>query len=159
LREVLPSDTLPLVPSLRPKMQHLPPAWVRPDAVYFVTLCTRQRGNHLLIDEQLPAALLEAAAAYHGRRWWCHLWLIMPDHLHGLLGVASPEKLAETVGAWKRYTARRHGVSWQGNFFDHRLRSRAEVEAKAAYIRANPVRAGLIGESERWPWLWMPPRD
>lgn len=146
------------MPSLRPKLQHQPPAWVRADAIYFITICTAQRGNHLLIEDKLPKALLTAAAAYHDRRWWCHLWLIMPDHIHGLIGVASPEHLAPTISDWKRYIARQHEVQWQENFFDHRLRNRAELETKAAYIRANPVRAGLMPEGGHWPWAWEPTR-
>ncbi len=37
-------------------------------------------------------------------------------------------------------------------FFRHRVRHDESLDEKAAYIRANPVRAGLIAEGEEWPY-------
>ena len=45
---------------------------------------------------------------------------------------------------------------WQKNFFDHRLRSEEEWEEKTHYIRQNPVRAGLVGSAEEWPYVFTP---
>jgi hypothetical protein len=50
------------------------------------------------------------------------------------------------IERWKRYTATRAGIRWQRDFFDHRLRADESFEAKSAYIRQNPVRAGLSAE-------------
>jgi hypothetical protein len=43
-------------------------------------------------------------------------------------------------------------IAWQRNFFDHRLRHDESLDEKVAYIRENPVRAGLIAEGEEWPY-------
>lgn len=80
----------------------------------------------------------------------------MPDHVHGLVSLPSIESLANVVGDWKRFTARCAGTEWQENFFDHRLRSGEALDEKAAYIRANPVRAGLVKSDAEWPWIWVP---
>jgi REP element-mobilizing transposase RayT len=125
-------------------------------AVFFVTICAERRGNLLLRAPKIPAALLSAAQHYHGKRWWCRLWLVMPDHVHGLISPAPDDTLSAAVGDWKRFTSTSCGVCWQENFFDHRLRSHEQIDLKAAYIRANPRRAGLIGETEVWPWQWEP---
>ncbi len=70
-----------------------------------------------------------------------------------LIGIAGDTELSKLIRDFKRITARMAKVKWQRNFFDHRLRhDESEVE-KAAYIRANPIRAGLIGEEEKWPYV------
>jgi putative transposase len=80
----------------------------------------------------------------------------MPDHVHGLISLPADEQLARVVGDWKRFTTRKTGVVWQGNFFDHRLRNHESVDLKASYIRQNPIRAGLIPPDAIWPWQWEP---
>jgi hypothetical protein len=45
-------------------------------------------------------------------------------------------------------------VSWQRDFFEHRLRSHQHVDAKRAYLRQNPVRAGLVAHPDDWPYFW-----
>jgi hypothetical protein len=65
--------------------------------------------------------------------------------------------MSDTIGDWKRYHARRNGILWQENFFDHRLRNHlAELDAKYTYIRDNPVVLGLCDRTEDWPWQWSP---
>lgn len=77
----------------------------------------------------------------------------MPDHLHAISAIPYGGKLAETIRNWKRLTARNHGILWQRNFFDHRLRPAENLELKARYIRDNPVRAGLADRAEDWPYF------
>jgi hypothetical protein len=60
------------------------------------------------------------------------------------------------VSDWKRFTARSAKVDWPENFFDHRLRGSDPLDEKAAYIRENPTRAGLVQKAEDWPWIWVP---
>jgi REP-associated tyrosine transposase len=47
------------------------------------------------------------------------------------------------------------GPVWQGESFDHVLRSQKSLEAKREYIRNNPVRAGLVKKPEDYKWLWL----
>ena len=76
----------------------------------------------------------------------------MPDHLHMLIGVPGNAQLSKLVRDFKRITTRTAQVNWQRNFFDHRLRHDESLDEKVAYIRNNPVRAGLTTESEEWPY-------
>ena len=49
----------------------------------------------------------------------------------------------------------RGGISapvWQKQFFDHLLRSRESYAEKWAYVRENPVRAGLVTAAAQWPF-------
>jgi REP element-mobilizing transposase RayT len=60
------------------------------------------------------------------------------------------------VERWKRYAARKAQVTWQRDFFDHRLRHDESFIEKASYIRLNPVRAGLTVRTEDWPYVLEP---
>jgi REP element-mobilizing transposase RayT len=98
--------------------------------------------------------LLKSARLYHERdRWNCRLFLLMPDHLHALLTFPYDKDMGAVIAAWKGYQAKRLGIRWQGNYFDHRIRHRDELEEKAAYIRLNPVRKNLCQRDEEWPWM------
>jgi REP element-mobilizing transposase RayT len=86
-----------------------------------------------------------------------HYALLMPDHLHALASFPTDDTMAKVVTAWKKYTARTHRISWQRGFFDHRLRRDESLRDKEEYIRQNPMRAGLVGQDESWPYVWTPP--
>src|SRR5207237_4895007 len=85
--------------------------------------------------------LFETARRYHVSQRCLKLLLLMPDHLHMLIGVPGDAQLSNLIRNFKRITTRIANISWQRNFFDHRLRHDESLDEKAAYIRANPVRA------------------
>ena len=144
--------------SSKPLPRHLPhgrPAWVRGDAIYFITLCTEPRGTNALCTPSVADGLWSSIVHYAELgKWWPALMLLMPDHLHALMSFAEGQDCAKLVGAWKRYTARAYGVIWQGDFFEHRLRHDESWREKSTYIERNPVRAGLVGTPEKWPYVW-----
>jgi putative transposase len=80
----------------------------------------------------------------------------MPDHVHFLLSFRNEETYQKIIGDWKRSVARRHGIKWQDNFFEHRLRGEKSLDQKARYLESNPVRAGLVLEVKDWPYFWQP---
>ncbi len=125
--------------------------------VYFLTVCAENRDSSPL----LPAAdgILAAARDFHGRgNWFLRLLLVMPDHVHLLASFPRTAVMSATVGNWKRYLARHDGIRWQRNFFDHRIRSAAELSEKWEYIRMNPVRKGLVESPDDWPhWTAFDP--
>jgi REP element-mobilizing transposase RayT len=82
----------------------------------------------------------------------------MPDHLHGLISFPSDKEMARVIAQWKEFTAKRLGLHWQRDFFDHRLRNEERLREKADYILNNPVRRGLVTRAEEWPYVWMPKR-
>jgi hypothetical protein len=61
--------------------------------------------------------------------------------------------MATSIGRWKAWQLRTLGVTWQDNFFDHRIRTQHEHELKAGYIRHNPVVKGLCADPADWPWV------
>ncbi len=78
----------------------------------------------------------------------------MPDHVHGLIAFPLDERMKGVVAKWKEYVAKKIGISWQRDFFDHRIRDVNSLEEKEAYILNNPVRKGLVENSEEWPYVW-----
>ncbi len=86
----------------------------------------------------------------------CHpaLFVVMHDHVHGLFFFPPAETMQNVVSAWKRLTARRYGIRWQRDFFDHRIRNEAEYTEKSSCIRMNPVRKGFAGTPGAWPYAW-----
>jgi len=86
-------------------------------------------------------------------RW--HLWLmvLMPDHIHFIATFDLQKGIRQTITAWKGYQTRFLGVSWQADFFEHRLRSTAAFDEKAHYVRMNPVRKGLVSHPNQWPFV------
>jgi len=99
--------------------------------------------------------LLRTARYYHEiGRWWCDLFLVMPDHLHALLAFPREPGMSTTILNWKRYATRFLGASWQENYFDHRMRTEKEASEKWWYIRNNPVAKELCENINDWPWWW-----
>jgi putative transposase len=132
---------------------HIPPAFVGLEEYFFISLCCQQRGFDRLCLRFVSTTLLEDAIHCHcNGRWFLHLLLLMPDHLHLIAAFPNPkDKMSEVIRSWKRLTARQANIDWQKNYFDHRLRSVAELQLKTDYIRQNPVRANLAGHVEEWP--------
>jgi len=87
-------------------------------------------------------------------------YVIMPDHVHFFCtSTRDDTSLSTFVGKWKewtsKYVVRRHKFVpplWQGEFFDHVLRSSESYEEKWHYLWQNPVRAGLVNKAEDWPY-------
>jgi REP element-mobilizing transposase RayT len=138
---------------VRRRLPHEVPSWVPDGEVYFLTICARERGGRVLIER--AGKIIESAVCYHRiRRWHLHLIVVMPDHLHLLASFPPAPGLGATVGAWKSFTAKNGGFSWQTDFFEHRLRAGESFEEKAHYVRMNPVRAGLCADWTAWPHRW-----
>ena len=100
---------------------------------------------------------MNTARIYQERaRWNLNLLLLMPDHLHALVGIDGQTSLAQLIRDYKRIDSKIAGVRWQRNFFDHRLRHDESLAEKFAYICQNPVRGGLILSENDWPYTFIP---
>lgn len=82
------------------------------------------------------------------------LAVLMPDHLHALVSFPESAELKKVVSNWKENLAKRAGITWQRDFFDHRLRGSESLDEKAHYIRMNPVRKGLCASPGQWLYVW-----
>jgi hypothetical protein len=108
-----------------------------------------------LTTPSIATALLASVSFYHDtQRWHCPLFLLMPDHWHGLISFPPEKQMAAVIADWKRYHTRHLGITWQTNFFDHRLRNEREVFEKYIYILNNPVAKKLCATPADWPWSY-----
>ena len=125
-------------------------------ATYFITICCKSRHANRLCHNSVADIIFETARRYHdSARWYVKLLLLMPDHLHMLIGFPGDAKLSGIVRDVKRITSRMAKIKWQRGFFDHRLRHDESETEKFQYIRQNPVRAGLIGTEDEWPFVFV----
>ena len=141
----------------REKLPHAVPQWVSDRDFFFITLCCRVRGTNQLCTAERGTRILSTVEFYHQNgKWHCRLFLLMPDHAHGVIAFPREPGLQSVVKAWKAYATRSNGVEWQEGFFDYRLRSDAEANEKVSYVLNNPVRAGLCKLPEEWPFVYRP---
>ena len=138
------------------RLQRLDRIWVR-HPIYFITAVTAER-RPLLAQTAVHATIEQFALGGPARGAWLGGYVLMPDHLHAF--VALDDRLL-TLSSWMKSlkntvskTLRAAGIAaphWQKGFFDHLLRSTESYAEKWAYVRENPVRAGLVACAEDWP--------
>jgi putative transposase len=115
------------------------------------------RGFNRLCRPATANILFESVSFRQNRGdWYVHLLLLMPDHLHGLIYFPANRGMKSVISNWKEILAKKSGVSWQRDFFDHRVRADESFAEKTDYIRMNPVRKKLVAEAALWPFVWQP---
>jgi REP element-mobilizing transposase RayT len=104
--------------ALRTRLDHTTHFTGRFGAVYFITICCDRRGTNQLCDGKAARVLSDTARIYHERgRWNPTLLLLMPYHLHALIGIDGRDSLSHLIRDYNRITARLACVEWQRNFF------------------------------------------
>jgi REP element-mobilizing transposase RayT len=144
------------------RLHHQVPGWVESGAIFHIRIAIdREKQSPLLTIPELAGSIMDSVQIYEEQfRWYIRIFVLMPDHLHALVSFESDERMSTVIGDWKRFHARTNRVTWQEGFFDHRLRNdeRGEqLNAKADYVRRNPVAAGLCTNPEDWPWIYPAP--
>jgi len=91
-------------------------------------------------------------------RWFVGRYVIMPDHVHLFCApaVSVPESLHRRMGFWKAgdapVAASRRTADLAAPFLGYAVTPRRNYSAKWDYVVANPVRPGLVSQSEDWPY-------
>ena len=136
----------------------------QPGQDYFLTLVTHRR--RAVFQEFQAARLLirEMRRLETEQRLIWQAWVVMPDHLHGLISLKQctlPENIrllkgrsSHTVNAF----CQKKGTLWQPAYYDHALRKEDNHKEIARYIVANPLRGGLVkslGDYPHWDSIWL----
>jgi len=110
---------------------------------------------------EIGQAILGSIGHRHDKKvWFCHLAVLMPDHIHLMLSFPSElPSLGLIVGKWKHFLAHQYAIEWQENFHDHRIRSVEKYGEIVQYVRDNPVRAGLASKAADWPYVFVASRE
>lgn len=136
--------------------------WSQSGSDYFLTGCLQRPLTGLAtapLAQLVRAKLHELDTAGH---WHLRTYVLMPDHFHLLATLGPHDDLSGAVRQFKGSLTpalRTHGLRWQKNFYDHRLRSVDELLPTFLYIFLNPYRAGLTATGEKWPWYYCAPED
>jgi putative transposase len=90
----------------------------------------------------------EALRFFDGQRYDLFGWSVMPNHVHVVLTAREP--LGKILHSWKSYVAHKAGEKiFQREYYDRIIRDEKDLENTVAYVRANPLKAGLAP----WPWI------
>jgi REP element-mobilizing transposase RayT len=91
-------------------------------------------------------------------RWVLHAFCLMPNHVHLLLETPQANLgrgMQQLHGMYARDFNDRHGRPghlFQGRYGAVLIRDDHQLEVVKAYIRLNPVTAGLCDAPDDWPW-------
>ncbi len=87
-----------------------------------------------------------------------HAWVIMANHVHVLMHPLVPVHKAimnvksASARAANKVLNRTGKHFCQDESYDHWVRNDRERNAIIRYIHFNPIKAGLVRDSEDWPW-------
>ena len=140
----------------RKRLPHMLPAWVDRSDPIFVTICCKHRGLNSIAHPDVFQTIRQTLRIYEeSRKLKLFSLTAMPDHIHLIARWNHAIGLGQTIKSFKGIIAKRHDIDWQQGFFDHRIRSSGELRAKTAYVRANPIRAGLVKTEADWPFAYL----
>lgn len=140
----------------------------RSTGAYFVTLCTA--GRSMLFGEIVGDEVHLTQAGHLVEDCWTWVaehyqyvtldaWVLMPNHLHGVLAVGetpAPRKpLGRLIGAFKTVSTKRvnelratpGAVVWQRDYYEHIVRSESDLASIRQYIADNPRQWALDREN------------
>jgi len=88
-------------------------------------------------------------------------YVVMPEHVHLLVGEPEIETLADAIHFMKLSfsklsrtyrSADCDPVFWQKRYYDRNIRSYSDFCEKLRYIHRNPVKRGLCSTADEWRW-------
>lgn len=131
--------------------------------LYFVTLCVQDRKP--VLSKVVGDRSFLSPYGRIADQLWTNLpnkfeavgmdeYVIMPNHLHGIIGIRATVKVAPTlgqiIGAYKSLVIHEcldfaktndkfMGKLWQRNYYEHIIRDEGDLDRIRKYIRNNPA--------------------
>jgi putative transposase len=152
--------------------------------MYFVTVCARDRacvfgevanGQVQLSELGETVNRCWVAVGDHFLEVTLDRWVIMPNHLHGILAVGglrsslqpvvgvrsrgacgpSPSSIGAIVGSFKAAVTKAHNdlrgrsgtTVWQRSYYEHVIRNERDLQRVRQYVEENPIRWELDPEN------------
>lgn len=167
MADSLPAEMLCELDSERErwKLRHPPPLSPENEAEYHRLFSVRMdqwlddgHGSCVLRQPSLRAAIDESLKFFQGERYELLSYVIMPNHVHGLVMLHPQWTLEKVLFTWKRRTSGvinetlgLEGQFWQHDYFDRLIRDGDHLRNVIRYIRRNPTKAHLReGEFTLW---------
>jgi putative transposase len=81
-------------------------------------------------------------------------YVVMPEHVHLLLGEPKEALLSKAIQALKLSVSvqSRQRPFWQARYYDFNVHNEAKRVEKLRYMHRNPVMRGLVEKPEQWRW-------
>ncbi|MCW1922119.1 transposase [Luteolibacter arcticus] len=114
-------------------------------------------GSGVLAMHECAAIVQGLLLAGHDGAYKLIEWCIMPNHVHVLVRLTGEIALGQIVKGWKAPAAiqinrllGRSGSLWLEDYHDRFIRDLDHFHNAVAYIRENPVKAGLCKTPAEW---------
>ena len=126
-------------------------------ALHFITFsCYRRRplladsNGYSTFEHELESVRVRCQLVVAG-------YVLMPEHVHLLLGEPRNVPLATAMQLLKQNTSRKlnprvEDQFWQRRYYDFNVWSEEKRLEKLRYMHRNPVGRGLAANPEDWPW-------
>jgi putative transposase len=84
-------------------------------------------------------------------------YVLMPEHVHLLVGEPRRSSLSVALQVLKQQTSRKlkrlgEVQFWQRRYYDFNVHNEEKRVEKLRYMHRNPVKRGLVERPEQWPW-------
>jgi len=84
-------------------------------------------------------------------------YVLMPEHVHLLVGEPRRSPLSVALQVLKQQSSRKLKSSgeaqfWQRRYYDFNVHNGEKRVEKLRYMHRNPVQRGLVEKPEEWPW-------
>lgn len=116
----------------------------------FMEYLDRGLGECVLRDQRIAEIIADSLAYSDGVQYHLGDFVVMPNHVHLLVGLLGASEITTLCESWKHFTAlkinrhlSRRGRFWQEESFDHLVRGPEQFWRFQTYISDNPRRAGL----------------
>ena len=116
----------------------------------FLEHLDKGHGACVLRRRELAQIVANSLRHFDGQRYLLGDFVVMPNHVHLLVGLLGETDVEEQCYSWKKFTAtqinrelKQTGEFWQSESFDHLVRSPEQFERFQRYIAENGSAAGL----------------
>ncbi len=107
-------------------------------------------GESVLRNRELAEIVADSLMHFDGDRYRMGDFVVMPNHVHLLCVFSDEERMRVQFDSWQKFTATlinrcldQSGKFWQGDPFDHLVRSPRQYDYLRSYIAENPEKAFL----------------
>jgi REP element-mobilizing transposase RayT len=126
---------------------------------HFERMMDKGYGSCILRETACAEIVCRVLMHFDGVRYRMLAWVVMPNHVHVLVEQIEGWPLAAVVQGWKSVSARAigflnatKGSIWAADYFDRFIRDAEHFTNTVCYIEENPVKAGLVGNAQDWPF-------
>ncbi len=137
-----------------PRLKHV---YVKDYPYLVTTVCLNRKP--IFRESKAAHAVVEAIFFGKMQQWYYLLsFVIMPDHMH-LIIIPRNKNISQCMKSIKGFSARKinsmfdkRGSIWQNGFYDYVLDNEEKVLSRMRYIEDNPVRTGIVTNTEGYEY-------